>query len=368
MRLLTKVAMMSLVSMVYAVGCSEVGFESVPGAKCDEFNRNYGTDSCKLDADGFEKYDFTVKYGKVDLLFINDNSGSMYVEQEKLAQYFSKLHEAIEDFDVQVAITTTDIIKEKGRFLSFPDGSSYLTSKHIQNGTFLSYFQQVIKRAETKACEDSDFVTCPSSDERGVYAANLAVMAADKGFFRADAHLAVVILSDEDERSSGGLFADYPLEALDLPKTLVSNVAKYLGKAKTFSVHPIIIRPDDPICLAKQNSQPKVKGYVGTIYAQLGNPSEELMASGNLIRGQLGDICEDRPEQYAAQMRRIGEGMRYYPIRLPCNPVDGSLNVSFDPVPTSQIEFDVDEKLLLDLSPLPSAGTDIRIQLKCVRM
>src|SRR5690606_15242203 len=79
----------------------------------------------------------------------------------------------------------------------------------------------------------------------GFFAANLTVENNPKSFIRSDAHLAVVVLSDEDVRSQ--LYDDSPyyrLESKDLPQTLISNVhSRFPGKS--VSIHAIIVRPGE---------------------------------------------------------------------------------------------------------------------------
>ncbi len=90
-------------------------------------------------------------------------------------------------------------------------------------------FNQTIQRPETLACEKfianwirshggntSSINSTEYSqgyaqklsfgDERGIYAANMVVKNNPSSFIRSDAHLAVIFLSDEDERS--GLYND----------------------------------------------------------------------------------------------------------------------------------------------------------------
>src|SRR5690606_3464453 len=102
-----------------------------------------------------------------------------------------------------------------------------------------------IKRPESKLCDDSGFLeqACPSPDERGIYALNLAVERNEKDFFRSGAHLAVIILSDEDERSFGGHGTQgqgWPLEAKDLPETFVLGMQNNFP-TKSVSVHSVIV-------------------------------------------------------------------------------------------------------------------------------
>ena len=141
--------------------------------------------------------------------------------------------------DWQLAITTTDIIATDGQFLRFPNGSDIISADtpNVENE-----FRNTVQRSETLKCDPSNYKDCPSGDERAIYAVNRAIDRGHGKFFTKH-HLAVIILSDENERSNGGAFSGYELEDYDLPETLVSKVKTQLGPGKTFSVHSIIIRP-----------------------------------------------------------------------------------------------------------------------------
>src|SRR6185436_15414002 len=93
---------------------------------------------------------------------------------------------------------------QDGKFLQFTNTSHqgsglYVINKNTPNAQDL--FQGTIQRSETLACDQSGFsaAACPSTDERGIYAANLAIKSGQHSFFRQGAHLALVILSDENE-------------------------------------------------------------------------------------------------------------------------------------------------------------------------
>ena len=58
-----------------SVGCSDNGFESLPKRSCDD-NVDRDTE-CKASGDT-NTYSFSFRIGDVDILFVDDNSGSMY--------------------------------------------------------------------------------------------------------------------------------------------------------------------------------------------------------------------------------------------------------------------------------------------------
>ena len=57
--------------------------------------------------------------GKVDILFVIDNSKSMEMEQRVLARQFDSFLARFQKLDYHIAIITTDAHKDQGRFLKF---------------------------------------------------------------------------------------------------------------------------------------------------------------------------------------------------------------------------------------------------------
>lgn len=272
-----------------------------------------------------------ISAGKVDILFVVDNSGSMYVEQVKMANSFPQLLNGMQlnGLDFRIAITTTDVVSrnnprkalgglpsgalQDGNFIKFPDGSSFLdrNSSNIQG-----QFSQTIRRQETLDCEGASFqvANCPSSDERGIYAANLAVRRNQDNFFRSGSHVAFVFITDEDVR--GNALNNPPNrpelqpEIGDYPETLIQSVYNDLGPSHTMSAHSVIVA--DNQCLQSQLYQinnENILARIGTFYISLSdpnylqdpsqvrlsrlNPSVTLnsLAPGKLLNGTIGSIC-----------------------------------------------------------------------------
>lgn len=311
---------------VFLAACSPVEFAH------DESCGKFGNQECVVSPQGLNHFDNTIEVGngKVDILFVNDNSGSMSVEQEKMGERFPHLTDSLEDLDFNIAMITTDAADE-GKFINFSNGISVLTSAM---GDIASLFLNTIVRPETLACDTSgfNFDNCPSSDERAILTANMVVSRADPEFFRDDAHFAIVILSDEDERSNSGEIPGYPLEAEDTPPNLINNVKNTLAEDKTLSVHAVVIRPGDTECLREQVHQENVKGFYGSIYADL----------AEMTNGTVSSICAD---DYGVQLEAIGENIlsQVNSVELACAPVDEEVTVIVTPEP-SDFEFLVDSE------------------------
>ncbi len=355
------------------VGCSNVGFESKPNRICVQYQNAFGPAGCVLDPSGFNVFNYHVNVGEVDILIVNDNSASMHKEQSEMAARFPGFLDSIHRLDYRIGMITSDWRPEAngGGLLTFPNGQKMLAnSSRLMDTTHsnnIGYFQTTVKRQETLDCYASGYdpSVCPTGDERGIYALNLALDRPDqRGFFRPGGHLAVIILSDEDERSNGGNFSGYPLESYDLPLTFVSKTKQILGATKTLSVHSMIIRPGDYACFNAQNQQANVKGFFGNLYAALSMPNNELKAAGQIIDGTLGNICSNNYTNELGDIAaKINQTLRM--IQLPCQPYQNDVQVSFFPIPGEQIYFSVDADNRLQLSPPAPAGTTVSLSYKC---
>lgn len=366
MKWLIRIGCLSLVVATY-VACSPVSFEK--STSC--------TDGCvQVTPSGTKIYEYnvTVSGGKVDILFVDDNSGSMSFEQNHIASRFSNFISALDakSLDYRIGIITTDVSSptnparainqngalQDGRLIAF-ESNRYFLEPGTANKTAL--FSNSIRRAETLQCEsflnsNSSVLqnstvyrdNCPSPDERGIYAASLAVDSNPSGFIRDGAHLAIVFLSDEDVRSQ--LYDEssaYLLDSRDLPQNLITQIkGKFSGK--TVSMHSIIVRPGElktglsPADAAEKISQ-VITGYnvinsankPENLFLASSADTSCLMAQGNqtnnvsgsygylyslaakLTGGVIGDICAN---DYGSQLSDIGKdiGEKVNKVDLAC--------------------------------------------------
>jgi len=188
----------------------------------------------------------------------------------------------------------------------FPNGEYYLTpsTRNIE-----TEFADTVQRQETLDCENSGYDTyvCPSDDERGIYAAYLAVNGNKSEFFRKNGHLAVVFLSDEDVRGFGTSIDQYPHrlpEALDYPENLLNVIEAKLGKNTDVSAHAIVASTLS--CVGDQRGQggnANIHGALGSFYMSMTDPLNQSLidgtpgvnmasfAGGQLVQGTIGSVC-----------------------------------------------------------------------------
>lgn len=366
-----------MASLGYQVGCAPVEFtkDTYCGADCVFVNglREY-------------KYEIIPNEGKVDILFVSDNSGSMSFEQKQMANRFATFIEELDrrKVDYRIGITTTDISSptnvartinqfgalQDGRLINLGNNRYYLSKENFADtASRVAAFNAAIQRSETRHCElflnsqggvpttASYNLNCPSGDERGLYAASLTIERNDQSFLRAGAHLAVVVLSDEDIRSqayaSSAQFALEDKDKISYMQQLIAN--KYSGKL--LKVHAIVIKPGDFNCLDTQNNQTnRVRGSEGHLYAQ----------AAQQTGGLVGDICAN---DYGSQLYDIASniGESIYQRTLHCaNPKAINATtpiVSFLPVASSNTFELLGQTLTFNPHLLP--GTKAYLQYAC---
>ena len=259
--------------------------------------------------------------GKIDILFVVDNSGSMRAELASIATQFDSFLNSIRDMDYRIAMITTDWLNDRGQLLQFPNGKTFLgnpnriSSVHNEN---VAHFQKTVKRPIGN-----------TDDERGIYALNMALdNSSNADFFRPHTIFVVIIVSDEDERSYGGYAPAGqhgtvpPLDSYDLPETFFRKFS-HQNKYSTLYVHSIIIKPGDTSCVGKAG------GIEGRIYARASNPSSAILAKyGNIRKGHVGSICSSN---YSSQLGPIGDlHVNEVILPLPCFPVSNSVSLKVD--------------------------------------
>ena len=135
----------------------------------------------------------TAKEGKVDILWVVDDSGSMGDEQTALAYNFDVfIHEFLEKkIDFQMAVTTTDGTSRK-------DGVSACDPKTLDANSARSNEKQFVKNF-------SDCIkvgTRGSGVEKGLHTSKSFVERYDGEWMRDGAYLVVVYVSDEEDQST----------------------------------------------------------------------------------------------------------------------------------------------------------------------
>lgn len=355
-----------LFTLIWITNCSPVRFSNAP-LTCSD---------CSYSPDGKIAYDYTVTPANtpVDILVVSDNSGSMTNNQRNLGTKFPSFFNIVKNFDYRVAVTTTDVQAKGslpargGTLIGFSDGSNFLT-RNSANAQAL--FSAAVQRPETVACDGylathncslagscSDYYNyCPNDDSRGIYAANLVVNNNPNSFLRPAAPLHVVILSNADERVLGGNYPPWPLEDLDKPNTLISNVRSVYGGAKSLTVHTLIIQPGDSGCLnAQVDNSLRTFGQYGPVYSSLSG------ATG----GIKGSICaSDYSAQLASIATMVTETLTQN-IPLRCKTTAADLSYTVVPASSGLYATLDSTGTSLNFSQPISSSTTVKLKYKCV--
>ena len=154
----------------------------------------------------------------------------------------------------------------------------------------------------------------------------------------------------------------------DLPETLVTNLKNYYP-TKSMSVHSVIT--NNEACRTAQTqasatSKWPTLGFIGTQYKKLSNPSASLMALGNILKGNVGSICEFN---YGAQLGDISRNIKNHtmdaPKQLSCVPEAGSIGIITQPSGyENQIQYSLDEKNKIYFYNLP-VGVEVTFSYSC---
>lgn len=291
---------------------------------------------------------FKVGAGKVDILFIDDNSASMSKNQVNMANKFVGFIQSLDQksIDYKIALTTTDykfVSKNSQKLIVFGNGKKFITK---DDNDRVSFFNNAIVRRETIDCEDfiismfntygSSFqlntsnslyaanysIKCPSPDTRGIYIGNTIISENTDLFMRTDANLNIILISNDNVRQGKSL------EENDTASAFNSMMVKNYPN-KYWSFNSIIVKDDS--CKQLQTlsnalgkvvmnqSVPAIAGGLGIEYANLSNSSAVDIDNNPRPRGQVLDICEnDYTHNFATMATQISDEARM--VTLKCTP------------------------------------------------
>lgn len=309
----------------------------------------------------FEKLVQTTQ-NKVDILMIVDDSNSMAADNAKLAQglqnFVNDLTVSGLDWQMCATVTRSQDVYNNGTYY-------WGASRNWVN--YLGSPQWILKSGA--ADPYSIFTNTMSAigagwagtdDERGIKAAWWSIeYKAYNNCFRNEASLAVILISDEDERSVGGnssleyYVGEYKsLEAQDQPQELVNKVRQSFGAQKKFTFNSIIVKPGDAACLASQDSGGS-KSHYGFKYYEL----------SQLTDGAATSICDTN---YSNNLNYFKERIinSLASETLECAPV-GDVMVTVTPTMSTLATQIENNKIIFN--PAIPAGRTVKITYNCPR-
>lgn len=278
----------------------------------------------------------TVNYedNQLDILLVLDDSNSMLADNQRLA---SRLQGFVNDlgtagFDWQMCLTLvhSQPISTTDPTLYWGASNSWVGNNNSKPWIMTSSTPNPYT-VFTNTIASIGAGNVGSDDERAIKAAYWHLnnghpfAPGGSGCYRDHSGLAVLILSDEDERSVGGditqqyYSGEYKsLDADDYPQVYQTYVKMLFGSTKRFTANSIIVRPGDSTCLAQQDAEGS-KAHYGTKYNEL----------SSLTSGYVGSICDN---DYSTNLKYFKDKIvnSLSSIPLECNPV-GSVSVNVSP-------------------------------------
>ncbi len=261
--------------------------------------------------------------GKIDVLWVIDNSGSMETSQQAVAANFSRFIEKFRanGFDFQIAVTTSDAYKDvfspallKSDYAagSYTDGvGTVVTAPAILTNTTPN-LEMAFKANILRGINGS-------GDERAFQSLKAALSNSSNkalGFPRADAHLSVIIVSDEDDFSwdeTGSLDSMYADPRLHTAQSYVDFLDGITGSTQGSRYHSV-----SSIGIFDENCRVNLGGGVRKI-------ADRYHALTGLTGGILGSLCDDFGTTLAnISNRTIELSTRFF---LDREPVKGTLRV-----------------------------------------
>ncbi len=283
----------------------------------------------------------------VDILFVIDNSRSMREEQAKLSSRLEKFVNVLGNVDWQIGMTTTDMSDDsfatKGKLVDIESQTSFLgQNKKVLNrfspNYKKSFADSINKYGTPQDCSDTG-ENCPSGYEqpmKAIYQSIVRRNSDNRGFYRNNADLAVIIISDEDEESE--------TEDLMTPFVLSAFMKSQLGENKRMNVYGIIHQPGDQKCLEDD--------FAGARFGF------EIANLTRMTDGFSVSICEP---DYAKPLIQIGQRVvqSNYTFQLKKKPKKSSLKVVLTPQQPN-ISWKVEGNKVI-LSDWPSQGSQINV-------
>lgn len=223
----------------------------------------------------FQNQDFK----KLDVLIVIDNSGSMSEEQRNMANRINSFVSKLEGIDWRAAVVTTDVATSttQGRFVKIKASGKYFVEHNEED-------------AQEKIGTTVQGVgVYGSASEQGIAASYYALLnrgtSENAGFFRDDAGLSIVLISDEDETGNA---------SVNSGENLV-NYIKQLWPKKPHKFHSIVA--NSASCAGSRGNKymalsTLTGGEIGCVAAaDYGPILEKIGVSSSELTGSLSLAC-----------------------------------------------------------------------------
>ena len=295
---------------------------------CSSYQHDFATTQSSLppeeDRDDYEQKTVTIHVTenlKSDILFVMDDSMSMIEEQRELADKIEGFLNVVDGLDYHIAFTTTShheggllkivhngksfvksFVYDESEGVLSPGRTHYVLKKKLE-GSWVSD-DQVVSEAEILrdtilSSVERTLARVYSPYEKGLLSSYKAIERRSEypfhDFFRDEAPLSIILISDDDENENSPGLTDYTPQEF---KEFLEEV----WPEKRLEFHSII-KPDISSC-------PEAS-HIGHRYKEL----------SELTSGLVLPICA---ESYTEHLGHIGESIRnvHKTISLECEPRD----------------------------------------------
>ena len=243
----------------------------------------------------------------LDILFVVDTSESMHEHLLSFKEKFMGFLRHFFNFNWKLAITNADhgehgfflfnLSTLKGKVMRLERDGSVMNLYYLDRTVehYSQIFLDSISRHKLHeyqkhgrdGLEDVDYCElppyCQGGNEQPLRSLKAALVK-NQDFFRKNADLVVVLISNSKERASDYASGTQPEEVIEEFKSLY-------GEEKRFEVYGIIIPKDDEECLAQNNA--------GQFLVPEGDFSEKIARLSAVTGGETFSICSDNYEQLA---------------------------------------------------------------------
>lgn len=224
--------------------------------------------------------------GVLDVLLVVDNSNSMRQEQENLAARLAPLLSSINNTNWRIAITSTD----------------------PKDGCVVRVIDRADQNQEQMFSEAIlGLGTAGARNEVGFYQARAAIHCGNPQWRRAQANLAVIFVSDEDNCGRGNECGDYP-ESQSVAY-LTGEIAKTHTLGKDAKIHGIVWEPGTTC---------DVGGFEANLYAEAIRQS----------KGKMGSICDSDYSPILTEISKDMQATLKTQVQLQNVPITSTLKVT----------------------------------------
>ena len=243
-------------------------------------------------------YEKVIPPNMVDILMVVDNSGSMLDDQRALRRGFSGFTGKLDSLglDHKIGVVTT-----------FLDPNNSSANRNIREVTPSKTFYSIMEDIgrDTQLCPQGSFSCSPADarkrnlfgKEKGIDRA-IEVIKNNNSFFRNEAELVIIFLSDED---SGCEIEDYDNSRCEKyysnhknADDLIKAVKSRFTSDKHFTAHSIVDTGTDNNC-TKRHTEGDRNPIVGKLYMEASTKTEGLSAClyANTYDTILSNIADD---------------------------------------------------------------------------